>query len=148
MTTWSVEAGQGLFEIVHCKVYDIPAVPLNVVVGLDALLNEPPEPLIMLHAPVPSVAALAARVTVVRPQVDVPVWSGPALAVVGAAITVIFAVLLALIVLLQAPDASFVTVNMVTPLLASAEVVKVPVPAELTVMVAVLPVAVLGVLRL
>ena len=51
--------------------------------GLAVLLNEPVPLPAMLHAPVPVVAVLAAKVTVVKPQVADPVWSGPALAVVG-----------------------------------------------------------------
>ena len=61
----------------------LPAVPLKVEVGLAVLAKLPPVPLTMLHWPVPTVGALAARVTWVRPQVVTPVWSGPALAVVG-----------------------------------------------------------------
>ena len=37
----------------------------------------------MLHAPVPTVGVLPARVTEVNPQVADPVWSGPAFEVVG-----------------------------------------------------------------
>jgi hypothetical protein len=89
ITTSSVDAVHGLLEIVHLNVYVEPAVPLKVDVALDAVVIVPPVPLTMLHAPVPTVAALPARVTVVNPQVDVPVWSAPALAVVGAGLKVI-----------------------------------------------------------
>ena len=56
---------------------------MNVDVALEAVVIVPPVPLTMLQAPVPTVAALPARVTEVKPQVDDPVWSVPALAVVG-----------------------------------------------------------------
>ncbi len=67
----------------------LPAVPLKVEVGLEGVVTVPPLPLIILHAPVPTEGELAARVTCVRPQVDEPVWSGPAAAVVGARFKVI-----------------------------------------------------------
>lgn len=103
-------------------------------------------PLTTLQVPVPTDGLLAARVML--PGVGIQaVWGEPALEVVGGAFTVITPVLLVLTALVQVPDARFVTVKVVAPLLASAEVVKVPVPAELTVMVAVLPVAALGALR-
>jgi hypothetical protein len=88
MTTSSVDAVQGAFEMVHLKVYVVPAVPLNVDVGLAAFPKLPPAPLTILHAPVPAAAVLAASVTVVSPHVAAPVWSGPALAVVGVALFV------------------------------------------------------------
>ena len=102
-------------------------------------------PLTTLHAPVPTLGEFAAKVAV--PVVQI-VCGEPAFDVVGLAFTVIAAVLLALIAFEQLPDARFVTVTVVEPLLARAEVVKVPVPAEDTVMVAVLPVAVFGALKL
>ena len=37
----------------------------------------------------PTVGEFAAKVTVVNPQVKAPVWSGPALAVVGSGLNVI-----------------------------------------------------------
>lgn len=67
---------------------------MNVDVALEAVVIVPPVPLTMLQAPVPTVAALPARVTEVKPQVDDPVWSVPALAVVGVALTVTVAVVL------------------------------------------------------
>ena len=48
----------------------------------------PPVPLMILHAPVPTIGVLAASVTVVIPQVVEPVWSVPAAATVGAALLV------------------------------------------------------------
>jgi len=116
-------------------------------VALDVLLIEPPVPLTILQLPVPDVGELAAKVTVVRPHVAIPVWSVPALAVVGAALTVIVAVFAGLIKLVHAfelPDDSEDTEIVVDPELASAEVVKVPVPAVVTVIVAVALLSVLG----
>ena len=43
----------------------------------------------MLHAPVPTVGVFPASVTEVNPQVADPVWSTPALAVVGVPLTVV-----------------------------------------------------------
>ena len=57
-------------------------------VGLVASTKLPPAPLIILHAPVPTPGALAARVTEVNPQVAALVWSGPAADTVGAAVIV------------------------------------------------------------
>jgi hypothetical protein len=88
ITTSSVDGVHGLFEIVHLKVYVEPAVPIKVEVGLEGVVIFPPVPLTMLQAPVPTEGVLPARVTVVKPQVDDPVWSDPAAAVVGAAFTV------------------------------------------------------------
>jgi hypothetical protein len=83
ITTSSVDAVHGLFEIVHLKVYDEPAVPVKVEVRLLASANDPPVPLTMLQAPVPIDGVLPANVTVVKPQVVEPVWSTPAAAAVG-----------------------------------------------------------------
>jgi hypothetical protein len=88
ITTSSVDGVQGLFEIVHLNVYVEPAKPLKVEVALDGVVIVPPVPLTMLQAPVPTEGVLPARVTVVNPHVDEPVWSVPAAAVVGAAFTV------------------------------------------------------------
>ena len=66
----------------------MPGVPAKFVVGLDAFSNCPPVPLVILQLPVPTVGVLAARTTKDCPQVAAPVWSGPALAVVGAALFV------------------------------------------------------------
>ena len=57
--------------------------PLKVDVGLDDVVIVPPVPLTILHAPVPTVGVLPAKVTEVIPHVEDPVWSGPALAAVG-----------------------------------------------------------------
>jgi len=54
-----------------------------VLVGLDAVAMLPPEPEIILQLPMPVEGVFAARVVVVRPHIEAPVWSGPALAVVG-----------------------------------------------------------------
>jgi hypothetical protein len=60
--TSSVEAVHGEFDIVQRKVYAVPDVPLNVDVRLVGTVTVPPEPLIILHAPVPMLGALAASV--------------------------------------------------------------------------------------
>ena len=49
------------------------------------VVTDPPAPLMIVHAPVPTDGALAAKVADV-PQI---VWSGPALLTVGAAIKLI-----------------------------------------------------------
>ena len=67
-----MDAVQGLFVIVQRKVYEEPAVPVKVDAALDAVVIVPPVPLTMLHAPVPTVGALPARVTEVCPQVAAP----------------------------------------------------------------------------
>ena len=51
-----------------------------------AFPKEPPAPDTIVHAPVPTPGSLPARVTVVKPQVDAPVWSAPAAEVVGGAV--------------------------------------------------------------
>ena len=48
------------------------------------MVTAPPAPLIILHAPVPIVAVLAANVALVAHTF----WSGPALAVVGLAVKI------------------------------------------------------------
>jgi hypothetical protein len=68
-TTSSVDAVHVEFVIVHLNVYDVPAVPLNVDEGLDAVAMVPPDPLTILHAPVPTVGVFAAKVTDVNPHV-------------------------------------------------------------------------------
>ena len=73
ITTSSVDAEHGELLIVHLKVYVFPATPLKVEVGLDGLVTLPPDPLIIPQFPVPTIGAFAARVTVVNPQVEVPV---------------------------------------------------------------------------
>ena len=83
ITTSSVDAAQGLLDIVQRKVYEEPEAPVNVDVALDGSLIVPPDPLTMLQEPVPSKGALPARVTEVCPQVAAPVWSAPAFAVEG-----------------------------------------------------------------
>ena len=61
----------------------VPAVPVNAEVGLDAVVIDPPEPEIILHAPVPIVGVLPASVVEVNPHMLAPVWSAPAAEVVG-----------------------------------------------------------------
>ena len=57
--------------------------PLNVDVGLDAFPKLPPAPLTILQLPVPIVGVFAASVVDVSPHILAPVWSDPAVAVVG-----------------------------------------------------------------
>jgi len=87
------EGAQGALEMVHCRTYAVPAVPLKVVVGEEAFAKDPPAPLTMVQSPVPITGVLAARVTVVRPQVEALVWLGPATDAVGAWLKVTFIVL-------------------------------------------------------
>ena len=63
----------------------MPATPVKPEVGLLAVVTVPPAPLMMLHAPVPTVAVFAASVALIAQSV----WSGPAFAVVGLARRVI-----------------------------------------------------------
>ena len=79
ITTSSVDGVHEPFLIVQRNVYVEPAVPLNVVVGFVVSANDPPDPLTTLHPPVPTEGVFPAKVTVVSPQVEAPVWSGPAL---------------------------------------------------------------------
>ena len=62
----------------------VPAVPVKPDVGLLVVVTVPPAPLMMLHAPVPVLGVLPARVT----EVPQTVWSVPAAEVVGVADTV------------------------------------------------------------
>ena len=62
-STSSVEAVHGLLLMIQRRVYVVPAVPVNVEVGLEVVVTVPPLPLTMLHAPVPTVAVFAASVT-------------------------------------------------------------------------------------
>ena len=64
--------------------------PLNVLVGLVGAVMVPPDPPIMLHNPVPIAGVLAANVVEVNPHIVTPVWSVPALAIVGLWLNVIF----------------------------------------------------------
>ena len=81
ITTLSVEVVQVPLLIVHFKVYAVPAFPEKEEVAELALAMFPPLPLIIVHAPVPTVGVFAASVAFVIPQVGD--WSAPALAVVG-----------------------------------------------------------------
>jgi hypothetical protein len=71
--TSSVDGVQGAFEIVHLNVYAVPATPVKVLVGLVGVVTVPPAPDVIVHAPVPTAGVLAARVTVVSPQVAEPI---------------------------------------------------------------------------
>ena len=68
ITTSSVLAVQGALLIVHRKVYVLPAVPVNVLVGLLAVVMLPPVPETILYAPVPTVGVLPAKVVLVTPH--------------------------------------------------------------------------------
>ena len=70
--------------MVHLKVYVIPGVPLNALVGLFGEVMVPPEPEVIVQVPVPVEGVLPASAVVVSPHIDAPNWSEPASAVVGA----------------------------------------------------------------
>ena len=57
--------------------------PLNVLAGSVGVVIDPPDPLTMLHDPVPAAGVLPARVVLESPHIAAPVWSAPALATVG-----------------------------------------------------------------
>jgi hypothetical protein len=57
-------AEQFPFVIVQRRLYEVPAVPVNVEVGLEGVVTFPPAPLVMLHAPDPIAGVLAANVMV------------------------------------------------------------------------------------
>ena len=81
MSTLSVTFVHAPRLSLHCKVYAEPETPLNVEVGLAAFPNEPPAPLTIVQSPdAPVGIELPANVTCVRPHVEAPTWSGPALA--------------------------------------------------------------------
>jgi hypothetical protein len=65
IVTSSVLAVQGELLIVHRNVYVVPAVPLNVLVGLLLVVTVPPVPEIILQAPVPTVGVFPAKVVLV-----------------------------------------------------------------------------------
>ena len=46
------------------------------------MVMDPPDPLTMLHNPVPIVGVFPARVVLVSPHISDPVWSDPAVATV------------------------------------------------------------------
>ncbi len=52
-------------------------------VVLEGVVTLPPIPDWILQAPVPTDGLFPAKVTLVNPQVDDPVWSAPALEIVG-----------------------------------------------------------------
>jgi len=73
MLTSSVVAKHGALLIVQRNTYALPAVQVNVLVGLVGVVIVPPKPLTILHAPVPTTGVLAASVAVVRPHIAAPV---------------------------------------------------------------------------
>jgi hypothetical protein len=72
MTTLSV-ATQTPLVTVQRNVYEFPATPEKFDVGLEGVVIVPPVPLIIDQAPVPGESVFPARVTLVNPQVEVPV---------------------------------------------------------------------------
>jgi hypothetical protein len=66
-------------------VYEFPATPEKLDVGLEVVVIVPPVPVTILHAPVPVVGVFPARARVVKPQVELPVWSSPAFETVAGA---------------------------------------------------------------
>ena len=73
MVTVAEEEAQGGLEIVHCKTYVVPAVPVNAEAGLEGVVTEPPLPLKMLHKPVPTAGVFPASVVEVSPHMLAPV---------------------------------------------------------------------------
>ena len=71
--TSSEDAVQGELVMVQRSTYVVPAVPLNALVGFDGAVMVPPDPLTMLHDPVPAEGVLPARVALVRPHMTEPV---------------------------------------------------------------------------
>jgi hypothetical protein len=69
----SVDAVHGALLIVHRNTYAVPAVPVNVLVGLAGVATVPPKPLTILQDPVPTAGVFAARVVVVKPHIAAPV---------------------------------------------------------------------------
>ena len=59
--------------MVHLNTYVVPAIPVNVLVGLLADAIFPPVPDTMLHDPVPTAGVLAASDVLVSPHIDEPV---------------------------------------------------------------------------
>ena len=72
-------------EIVQRKTYKTPVAPEKPDVGLLGVAILPPAPLTILHVPVPTPGAFAAKVV----EVAQSPWSGPALAAVGGPTSVI-----------------------------------------------------------
>ena len=75
--TSSVET-QPPLVIVQRSVYEFPETPEKLEVGLAAVVIVPPVPETILQAPVPVVGVFAAKVTLVKPQVNASVWFMPA----------------------------------------------------------------------
>jgi hypothetical protein len=69
----SVDEVHGGLLIVHLKTYVVPAVPVNVLLGLFADAIFPPVPDTMLHDPVPTAGVLAASDVLVSPHIEEPV---------------------------------------------------------------------------
>ena len=83
ITTLLVDAVQGAFAMVHCRVADPTTSPVTPELGkLGEVMVAEPE--ITDQVPIPTIGVLPARVVVVTLQIF---WAGPAFAVVGAALT-------------------------------------------------------------
>src|SRR2546425_1158771 len=83
ITTSLVEAAHGALEIVQRKVFAPTPSAVTPLVGLLGVVMVP-DPLTTVQRPEPTIAAFPASVAVVAHTA----WSGPAMAVVGAALTV------------------------------------------------------------
>ena len=70
ISTSSADDPQGALVIVQRKVYDVPEVPVKVLIGLAGVVIVPPIPVTILHKPDPTTGVLAASVTVVIPHVE------------------------------------------------------------------------------
>jgi hypothetical protein len=131
ISTSSVLGVQAPFEIVQRSVYVFPRVPVNPEAGLVASENEPPVPLTMVHAPLPTIGLLAANV----PEVPQKELSTPAFAVVGVSLfdkTTSSVLVQAPLVMDQRRVTDCPRVNPVTPELFAAGVVMVAPFAEPT----------------
>jgi hypothetical protein len=71
--TSSIDIPHGGLVMVQRNVYAVPAVPVKVLIGLVGVAIVPPAPLTILQEPIPVTGALPAKVTVVNPQVEIPV---------------------------------------------------------------------------
>jgi archaellin len=126
ITTVSVDEGQLALLIVQTNVFAPTERPVTAEVGLPGVVTLA-LPAITVHTPVPTVGALLARAAVVEQTV----WSGPALAVVGAASRVMTTVSLdegQLALLIVQTNALAPTESPVTPEVGSPGVVTFALP--------------------
>jgi hypothetical protein len=73
IVTSSEDAVQGELLMVQRSTYVVPPVPVNVLVGLEGVVIDPPDPLTILHDPVPTEGVFPARVVLVSPHMADPV---------------------------------------------------------------------------